>query len=494
MSEIVTADKFRTINCTEAPYRLKKDEVAFAVNVDFLDDQTISQRAGSALVETLGVDVQLFTFNEIRNGVVTEHLLAFGGTQGFRFNGTTFDEIVSGLTDSIRYGGCGYVGTFVFSNGTDIMAFKWDTDTSAYVVSAVADPEAPKALFWVEYQGCLFACGDGTENLMWSDTGQPESWNAVKFIALGAMPKSMCVVGEFLFVGTDRGIFKISVTGDADIPFKMVQLISIGVLGDTMCEIQPGILGAWLMNSKFLTFNQYAQSGVELVSKYGEPVRAAIEACDLNSTGIISFSDKKTGRTLYSMNIDYPMDNYDIIFPVTGDNNIQFVLNNSLGWSFYNLPIRSIAEYDGKIYFSDFNGNVFKFDKSLYQDNGAEFESVVVTGCYDMARPDMQKGFRRMWLSANSNSETSINVSFATDYSMLMEYVFSKDYYAYGGVYDSSKWDEFIWNGTLNQISTIDLDVFGASIQFMFDKNHANADMQIKGFLFDWNPSNQEGY
>ena len=25
MSETVTADKFRTVNCTEAPFRLKKD-------------------------------------------------------------------------------------------------------------------------------------------------------------------------------------------------------------------------------------------------------------------------------------------------------------------------------------------------------------------------------------------------------------------------------------------------------------------------------------
>lgn len=493
MSEIVTADKFRTINCTEAPYRLKKDEVAFAVNVDFLDDQTISQRAGSALVETLGVDVQLFTFNEIRNGVVTEHLLAFGGTQGFRFNGTTFDEIVSGLTDSIRYGGCGYVGTFVFSNGTDIMAFKWDTDTSAYVVSAVADPEAPKALFWVEYQGCLFACGDGTENLMWSDVGQPESWNATKFIALGAIPKSMCVVGEFLFVGTDRGIFKIAPTGDADIPFKMVQLISIGIVGDTMREIQPGVLGAWLMNSKFLTFNQYAQSGVELVSKYGEPIRAAIEACNLNSPDIISFADKKTGRTFYSMNVDYPQDNLDVLFPATGNNNIQFILNNNLGWSFYNLPIRSIAEFGGEIYYTDFDGNVFRFDKTLYQDNNSEFVCRVVTGVYDMARPDMNKGFRRMWLSANSNSKTQIDVSFAVNYLMNAKHTTENLFYAYGGVWGSSKWGEFIWGGTLNQQTTVDLDIYGQSIQFVLEKNYSNADMQIKGFLFEWNPSTQEG-
>lgn len=384
-------NKFRTVNVSSLPFRLAKDEVAFAVNMDFLDDYTIKQRPGSELIDELGVDVQLFKFDEIRGGVVTEHLLAFGGGKGWRFNGTDFDEIVTGMTDSPRYGGDGLIGSFVFSNGTDLKVFKWDT--SAYVVSDITDQDAPKALLWAEFQNCLFGCKDGSENLYWSDQGNPESYTVTNFLALGAMPLAMKSTGEYLFIGTNRGIKKLSATGDSTIPFQMDDLLNIGVVPNTMQEITAGILGCWLVNGQYVIFNQYAQSDSDISVAYGAPVKNVPHNVDLSSDEVMSFVDQTSGKIIYSMKTEFVIENSNGVFSSADNNNIQLVLNNThMGWTFYNMQIRSMAEYDGEIYFSDYSGCVHKFNKPLYQDNETDFISRVMTRIYDEGRSDLKKG------------------------------------------------------------------------------------------------------
>ncbi len=484
-------NKFRTVNVTSLPFRLAKDEVAFAVNMDFLDDYTIKQRPGSELVANLGVDVQIFKFDEIRDGVVTEHMLAFGGGKGWRYNGTGFDEIVTGMTDSPRYGGSGFIGSFVFSNGTDLKVFKWDT--SDYAVSDIADSDAPTALLWAEFQNRLFGCKDGTENLYWSDIGAPEAWTNTNFIALGAMPLAMKSTGEYLFIGTDRGIKKLSSTGDAAIPFKMDDMLNIGVVPNTMQEINAGILGCWLVNGEYVIFNQYAQSGSDISVAYGAPVKDVLYSVDLSSDEIMSFVDSTSGKVIYSMKTEFPIENVSDVFASVDNNNLQLVLNNThMGWTFYNMQIRSMAEYSGDIYFSDYSGGVHKFDKHLYRDNEEDFISKVITQIYDEGRSDLEKGYRSLWLSSNSNTKTQIDVSLALGYQLVENFKESEIFYAYGGVWGSSKWGEFIWGGVHKQTSNIELDVYSTAVQFIFEKNYPNADMQITDFTFTYVPSTQE--
>lgn len=488
-------NSFRSVNVADLPFRLKSDEVAFSINMDFLDDGTMQQRPGSALVSEIGTDVQLFTFSEIRNGVVADHLIALGGDKAYRFNGASFDVIASGMTSSVRWGGGGFIGTFLFSNGTELKSFKFDTSTSAYIVADVTGDAIPKALLWSEFQGRLWACKDGTENLMWSNIGDPMTWDATNFIALGAMPTSIKATGEFLFIGTDRGLFKIAPTGDADVPFAMTSLINIGVVPNTMQEISAGVLSCWLINGEYIVFNQYAQTGSQINTKNGSPIKNAVTASSLDSDVICSFVDRKSGKTIYSAHVAFPVESVSGVFPASPGNNIQFVLNNNtLGWTFYNMCIRSIAEFNGEVYFSDFSGCVHKFSASLFRDNGADFISRVITPIYDMGRGEMQKGFRKLWLSANSKSKTNINVSFAVNYSLLATYEQDNPFYAYGGIWGSSKWGEFIWGGILNQLTSVDLDVYGTGIQFIFDKQFDDADMQIKGFSFTYLPSYQEEF
>lgn len=491
--QTMVVDQFRTVNVTSLPFRLKKDEVAFAVNVDFKDDLTIQQRPGSEIVANIGAGVSLFKFSEIRNGVVTDHLVALGEDKAYRFNGTGFDVIASGMTPSARWGGCGYIGKFLFSNQYETKVFKFDTDAQAYTVADVAGDYVPHAVLWAEYQGRLWAAGDNTENLYFSGddtTLDAEVWDANNFIALGSIPTSLKATGEFLFIGTDRGLYKITSTGDSSSPFTITCLVSIGVAPNTLLEISAGIISCWLVNGQYVVFNQYAQTGSQINVSKGIEIASAIKASDLTNTEICSAVTDD--GALYSMHVSFPVEGQSYLFSGV-KNNIQYALNaKTYGWSFYNLEIKSMVTFNGSMYFSDFDGNIHRFDKKLFTDNGLDFESKVISAVYDFGRGDLQKGYRKLWLSANSNTKTQIRVSFAVDYSMLTSHYEDNIFYSYGGMWGSSKWGEFIWGGILKQESTIDLDSYGRGIQFIFEKSFENADMQIKSFLFTYLISYQE--
>lgn len=489
-----TVKEFRTINLSDLPFRLDKDEVSFAVNVDFLVDKTIKQRSGSALIEDLAQDVQLFNFPEIRDGVVTEHLIAIGGTKALLFNGTTFDEIATGLTDSAKYGGKGFVGTFVFSNGTELKSFKWTG--SAYAVADITDVDAPKGLLWEEFQSCLWGCKDGTENLYFSDVGDPEAWTNTNFIALGAMPTDIKRIGEYLFIGTDRGILKITATGDTAAPYILDHLTGIGVVPNTMQEVKTGYLSCWLVNGDYVVFNQFAKSGSEIEDDLGNKIRPVWDYVDPNDSEICSFVDNQTGKAFYSMRTDFALENQEEVFPDVTNNNIQLVINNEhFGWTFYNLQIKSMASLGSDVYFSDYSGKVYKFDSGLYQDAGNEFLARVITAIYDDGRGDLTKGYRKLWLSSNSKTKTEIKVGFSANYDLLEKFSEDELFYAYGGSWGSVRWGEFLWGGGVHQqLNSSSLDIYGTGLQLFFERTRDNSDMQITNFLFNYYPSSQEVY
>ena len=489
-AKYIDIGQFNTVNTYFRPFKIKNNELAMGLDIDLREDGRIKQRKGTELVEAIGTNVDLFKFNEIRDGVVNELLLAIGGTDCYLYNDGTgsFDLISSSLSSSNNWGGVGYVGDFIFGNGTNVYQFHYDSGTSSYIVTDVTGTaNIPKATKWEVFANRIFATADGTENVYYSAISDPYTWDANDFFAMSGMPRAISAVGDFLFIGTDRGLYKLSRTGDSTVPFQMDLLVGVGVVPDSIVEVKSATVGAMLTDGRFIVFDSYIRSGSQIEDKIGLPVKNIISGID-TSSNVMCENSIVNNKVLFSMSNSEPLVTYDD----SAITNYTLVFNNEVGgWSFYSLHMKSFTDYKEEEYYSDFSGNVYRMKDTLYQDAGVEFNPFVKTKTFDAGKPFLNKNFREFWITANPLTKTNIKIGMVNSFQLTEQKDTTDDFYSYGGSWGSVNWGEFIWGGTQNQVKKSRIDMNGKGLQFWITKNRDNSDFQVTNIVIKYFPSYQ---
>lgn len=487
-AQYIESGQFKTVNTYFRPYKIGDDELSMALNVDLREDGRIKQRKGTELVEAIGTNVNLFQFNEIRGGTVTEHLVAIGNGTLYKYNTGTgvFDVIDDTLDASDDYSGIGYVDKFIFANGTKIYKFHYDSGSSSYIVTDLsATTNIPKGTLFDVFASRVFNAGDGTENVYYSNISDPETWDANDFMALSGKIVAIKTVSDFLFIGTDRALYKLSRTGDATLPFQLDVIVNTGVFPDCISEIKSTTVGAMLRDGRFVVFDSYIQSGSQIEDNVGLPVKNIILGID-STQPVMNINNRIHSKVLFSFHNGETLRDYNY----NAINDYTLVFNQDTGgWTFYDLYMKSFCNYNNGEYFSDFSGNVYKFNDTLYQDDGVEFPVLVKTRIFDGGASHMNKNYREYWLTANPLTKTSIKIGIINSYQLTEQKNNTDDFYAYGGEWGEVKWGEFIWGGTQSQVKKSRIDMNGKGLQLWLTKTRDDSDFQITNIIIKYFPS-----
>ena len=533
------------------PMMLKPDELVMAMNMNLENDGSLSQREGSELLNTFGNKASLLTFYELRDGVAYKHIIVIEDRNLYMYDGSTFTTVYTNLnTSGDKWDGNAYVNTFVFSNQYATYSLAYDSSSSSYVVTMLScdfcndgttqivnisigdivfnhdgdningtdltyykavtsqtgiglstedytdttkwsevglKPEAAAGESIEQFDNRLFMAGDGTENLYWSNQGDPVTWDVLDFIAMGAMVTALKTVGEFLFVGTNKGLYKLSTTGDSTLPYAVTMITEDAILHHGLVEVTTGVVGGITNDGNFIMFDQYAKEGSEVSYKAGLPIRDYLLNVNGDDLQIATFEN----RVIITCNLTHKY------LSTTGsNNNAQLVLNNTIfGWTFYNLPMFTVVEYDGDLYYSDYTGNVYKLNSSLHQDNGVDFDTYLITAVIDDSIPEIVKSYRRVFLVARPKTKTTIklywNLNFSIEFSDNRET--EKEIYASDGYWGTTTWGEFIWGGIYAEMPTYRIDSTGKGIQLKIERSSSDSDLKIQGFSIEYQPAYIKG-
>jgi len=463
--------KFRTVNTYSDIFKLQPDELAFAVNVTFNEYGKIIQRAGTVKIGTLSAKSFIFKWNEIRDGNVNEKLIAISGTSLYIYNNTTntFDEITNTLLSASTWGGTGYVNKFIFANGTNI--YKLYHNGTSYVVDDIsATVNIPKGTLFTIFQNRIVIAGDGTENIYFSEISNPEVWDANYFVAMSGKVTAIETVADFLFVGTDRGLYKISPTGDVNVPFKVDNLVNTGVMPGAIKEFKAGSVCALLTDRRIVVFSPYIQTGEQIEDKIGVPIQNLLP------------NDFSTFKS-------FCRDEEDNKIFIT-DNYYTFVLSpNTLGFTIYReasqqdgkycFDLVSMCNYNRQRYYSDSVGNVYKFDEQVFQDDGVDFDVYFDTAIFGGDSQEIWKNWRVLYLVTNSITKTTINVYRAVNITGVMRSAGSDSIYGSESRLGFARVGNFLLGGVYAQRSKVRLDVSSNGLQLRIEKEKGNTDFQL---------------
>ena len=467
----ITLSKFRTINTYSDIFKLNQDELAFAVNVTFNEYGKIIQRAGTVKVGTLPTKAYIFKWNEIREGSVNEKLIAIAGNSLYIYNDTTqaFDLITSTLVTGSVWGGVGRVNKFIFANGSKI--YKLYNNGTNYVVEDISSiANIPKGTLFSIFQNRIVNAGDGTENVYFSEISNPEVWDANYFIAMSGKVTAIATVADFLFIGTDRGLYKVSLTGDATVPFKVDLLVSTGVMPNSIVEFKASSVCALLNDKRIIVFSPYIQNGDQIEDRVGVPIKNLLP------------NDVSKFKSFFRDEID------NKIF-IT-DDTYTFVLSpHTLGFTLYKeasqiegkycFDLISACNYKNVRYYSDSNGNIYKFDKTIFQDDGQDFEVYFDTPVFGGDTQEIWKNWRVLYLVTDSITNTKINIYRAVNVTSAMRPVGTDTIIVSESRLGLARLGSCLLGGAYSQRSKIRIDVATNGLQLRIEKEKGNTDFQL---------------
>lgn len=482
----ITLNKFKTVNTYFRPFKLPTDHLSFAMNIDFTEDGKITQRAGSVLVNTFVADTCLTTWNEIRDGEVYERLLAKSNDTLYMYNDTTntFESIYTGLPTSGTFGGIGYVNKFVFNCGANIYVLQYNSTTGVYEVTNITqiNPSKPwqaKSSFYEVFAERVWLGGDGTENVYFSSVGDPTTWSVLDFIAFSGKVTAIKAVSDYLFIGTDRGLYKITKTGDTTVPFKVDLLSNIGVAYNGIFILKATTVGAILVNGRVLAFDSYIQSGNQVDDTLGMPIQDVLNSVNkFNYASVSNIGD-------------------NIYFSYTLNNNLYnigtIVLNtNTLGWSFYSIKMDWVTKYKGAVYFST-GSSVYKLDSHVYTDNGNEFECFIITPIFGGETAEIQKNWRKLYITTESKTKTKFDFGYYINLSQLERDMGSKEFYSSDARLGFAYLGQFTLGGTWLQQGSLPVDVNSNGLMLKITKSSIDSDFQINDIKLTFYVSYRRG-
>ena len=480
----IVLNNFKTVNTYFKPFKIPPNHLAFGMNVDFTEDGKIKQRPGTELIQSFDDVVALCVWQEVRDGVVYEHLLVRVADTLYMFSDDTqqFDSIYTGLPTDVTCGGIGYVDKFIFNIGEKVYSLQYDDSSSSYTVTEITSVGShwqARGAFYEVFAERVWLGGDGTENVYYSAVGDPTSWDINNVIAFSGRVTALKAVGEFLFVGTDRSLYKITQTGDSSFPFKVDLLANVGVAYNGIFVLKSTTLGAILTNGRVLAFDSFIQSGSQADDSIGLPIKdviANIKPFEFASS--LNVDDKV--YLSYQLNNNY----YNIG---------TIVLNsNVLGWTFYSIPMEWTCKYKGQVYFVRDNA-VYKFNDEKFTDNDDEFDTFVVTAILGGDLPEIQKNWRKLFFSTESRTKTTFKFLYTVNLSQLWRESGVQDFYGVTAELGDAILGSFILGGSWLQHAKIPLDINSNGLILKIEKASENSDFQINSLKFIFYPSYRRG-
>lgn len=482
-------EKFLTVNITFKPYKIPNNHLAFGMNIDFTEDGKIKQRDGTVKIKDLNTsNAYLDVFKEVRDGELKEHLILIDGSNFYVYNDTSnqFDLVFDSLIASDKWGGFSYISNFIFSNFQKVYRYYYNTTNNTYTIEDITNltngtgtVPPPKALLYEEFASRVFAAGDGTENVYWTEIGNCLSWKANDFIAFGSKITAIKAVGDFLFVGTEKGLFKISQTGNADIPFKVDTIINEGVYWAGLVDIKSSGVAALLKSGRVLVFDSYYSQGSQTDDTIGLPIQDFLK----NITSDFA-SVKKVGRRYY---ITHTSDKN-----ITSGLNVKTLVFNldTVGFSFYSIPVEYPCQYKFKTYFiNTANKKVLQFDSLTFQDDGQDFETYILTKVFTGETPEYKKNFRWLFLTSDTLKQTKLKIEYAINFSQNFYLLDSYTYLSSTSLLGFSFLGDIILGGSLLQKNRIRLGFNTNGVMLKISRGMSNSDFQINSMKITYYPS-----
>lgn len=480
---------FKSVNTYFRPYNIPKDHLAFALNVDFTEDGKIVQRPGTRVVKKFDYKPNTFVSHFVNQAQVEEVFWCVSNDTLYKYNDTTeqFDVVNNTLAPAEVWNGTTYVNKFIFGNSVKNYVYNYADGTVAEV-NISSDPNVghmPTGTLFEVFAQRVWAAGDGTENVYYSNVGDPTTWDINDFIAFGGRVNALKTVAEFLFVGTDTALYKITQTGDATIPFRADMLVPYGIVPNGIFPIRGTMVGALTTDGKLVVFDPYIQTGSQVDDRIGLPIYDVLQRIDTTK----KFSVRQVYNKIYlagTFKNDY-----------LGIGSI--VLNtNTFGWSFYTPRVYDAVLYKDNVYFSCGQNYIKKMDADYYQDEtlddqqnivGEDFQTYIITPIFGGDTPEYRKNWRTLDITTASKTKTEFSFSYAINLSQLFNDVGTASYYQADARLGYALLGHFVLGGSWAQRGKIMLDVNSNGLMLKIEKKSSNSDFQIGRLRVSYYPS-----
>lgn len=401
-------------------------------------------------------------------------LLAGAGTSLYKFNGTAFVAIKTGLSGD-RFEFETYKDACYICNGVNSL-MKYDGTT----VSDLAT--APKFKYIKLHRNRLFGLGNPADPsvLYFSEPTLPDNWPALNFTEVytndGDFGTGLAVFLDQLYAFKERSINPVDIQGDPT-NWQVRKLVSNrGAVSQRSIAHVGGLL-FFLSRSGVIAFDGIRAEPVK--NENIQTTLSTLNQAKLNLACGIEFNNMywlavPDGSSLYNNKVilyDYINNNYNGTY--AGINASCFATFNPNGID--------------KLYFGDgVNGLVHQYGEG-FNDDGSAIEWTYITPFLDMGSPESLKKFKKLFIFAKAQSQVSslkvyFDVNFSGDTGPIT--VNTEGQYSKWG---AMEWGVDDWGGMDSVIIEVQkMSAYnspkGRYIRFMFTNSEPNQPCSLNGF------------
>lgn len=257
---------------------------------------------------------------------------------------------------------------------------------------------------------------------------------------------------------TDLELIKLNV------PDGCISPESIQVVGNNLFY-----LGATHVYSLFATVEEFVSG--QIMSDRLKPLLSNIGLTD-KALAISTFYDSK----------------YYLSFP----SGVTLVWDSILeSWTKYtNIKANSFLVRDEILYFSTKEGQIYKFNENIYNDNSDPINFSMKTKIVNFGAPVNKKKFRRLWVMSKQfdNFNSTFSMQMILDQNILesVDHVQSKISSGVSGSWDESFWDDASWDFAESIQNELKIKKKAKDIQFQIINNNLNEPLSVFGMVVEY--------
>ncbi|MED5042766.1 hypothetical protein P9848_12610 [Geobacillus stearothermophilus] len=159
------------------------------------------------------------------------------------------------------------------------------------------------------------------------------------------------------------------------------------------------------------------------------------------------------------------------------------LLGSWVKWT--NVQANSFLSRDGVLFFSSNTGYIYKFDETVYNDDGQPISFSITTKNFDFGYDVQDKKIRRIWTVAKQYDQlsSSFTLKAKIDYVETTLTDISTDQSL---VWDEGNWDETFWDWVDVVRNELRIRYRGKNIQLIIENNELNEPLTIYGIVFQY--------
>jgi len=200
--------------------------------------------ASYASLATLGESTSLTGVFQFDKSTGTSYVVVVAGTEIYYKGISSWTEITGSTTitaaDDTTFEFANANDTLVLCNGVDDAALKWTGTGNAAALDVDSRFTKPKHVAWWDNRLWMGSVSGSKDRIWYSAVGDPETWAATNYKAVGAPVTGLMPFHDLLAVHTETGIWTITPTGNSEIPYEVHQVSSRGALAGRAIVTLPG--------------------------------------------------------------------------------------------------------------------------------------------------------------------------------------------------------------------------------------------------------------